>query len=280
MITKHKLVLQPSHEQNILLVTRFRVWQKIVAWGTKFRVDYALRTGETLTPLAMATATAYAEVTENAIMTALESIDNWPAVIDADLFDAALHDAERAASHIIAGRIQFMHTTDRETHPRLYFVDGVTYRVGTLHLPVIGDLICPHYHVTGVITKIKVIRLSSSGTWVATLWIDDDDPTPSVAVVTPDDRDAQLAHLSTVLTLPITHLIKYDGVSTSYRLMTARGDVLLPSIATVLHDELFRQAVAGSVRFVLPHLKKIWPAIAQTLLDICEDVSSHRVHGR
>jgi hypothetical protein len=48
----------------------------IVAWGTKFRVDYALRTGETLTPLAMATATAYAEVTENAIMTALESIDS------------------------------------------------------------------------------------------------------------------------------------------------------------------------------------------------------------
>ena len=211
-------------------------------------------------------------MTENAIITALESIENWPAVIDADLFDAALHDAERAASHIIAGRIQFMHTTDRETHPRLYFTTGITYHLGMLGLPIIGEVMCPHFHFNGVITKIKVNRLSPSDTWVATVWTDETEST--VAVVPPGDasvaRQQQLTNLSTVFGLAVTHVVKYDGVSPSYRLTTARGDVCLPSIATLLNDDLFRQAVAGSVGFVLPHLKKIWPAIAQTLLDICE----------
>jgi hypothetical protein len=77
--------------------------------------------------------------------------------------------------------------------------------------------------------------------------------------------------LSRVFGVEITRVLRIMGTTISYQVDTARGCVSLRTTDELITESLFRSRVVDACGVYLPNLKKIWPAIVQSLLDICED---------
>jgi hypothetical protein len=89
---------------------------------------------------------------------------------------------------------------------------------------------------------------------------------------TPESRRAQLfASVSQTFGLQITRILKYMTDPPSYRIETERGAIALKHVDELINETRLRSNIAAAAGVFIPVLKKTWPSVAQSLLDLCEE---------
>jgi hypothetical protein len=87
----------------------------------------------------------------------------------------------------------------------------------------------------------------------------------------PPDREELLKHLSALLEVKVTRIIRYIPAE-EYEIHTPAGEVTLTGVAGLIDQQRLRTAIATAARWVIPDFKgPRWRPVAQCLLDVCED---------
>jgi len=99
-----------------------------------------------------------------------------------------------------------------------------------------------------------------------------------IAQATGDKRGAQrgrkelLDHLSTMLNIQITRLVRYTSDPPTYRMETTVDSVMLGDSGVVLSQQKMRARIASATKIVIPRFKgPKWDELAQAIFAACDD---------
>lgn len=96
------------------------------------------------------------------------------------------------------------------------------------------------------------------------------------------DSSEMIKTVSTLLNIELTHIIKYTSDPPTYRLESAKGSIMLPTVEHLICQMKLRTAIAAATGHLIEAYKPAqWHTIAQTLLRICEvrDVGQDATDG-
>ena len=94
--------------------------------------------------------------------------------------------------------------------------------------------------------------------------------------VSPGEDEREFTHkilqsLSDSFGVTITRILRYTSDPPQYRIETTTGAISLGGVANLITEGNLRNAIAAATGRYIPSFKKRWEAIAQALLDACED---------
>lgn len=99
------------------------------------------------------------------------------------------------------------------------------------------------------------------------------EPSGQAKADSPDRRRALLDMLSERFKVQIKRVVKFTGEPSEYSIETENGTVQLGGVDGLVSQNKLRLAIADTTGRYLPEFDhRIWPAIAQALLDVCEAV--------
>jgi hypothetical protein len=102
------------------------------------------------------------------------------------------------------------------------------------------------------------------------------DPSPdSTPGATEDSRADALDVVSKLIGVRVRHVFRYTQDPPKFRLVTNNGEIELGGVENLIGQAAFRNAVASMERKLIPTFKAPdWQAVAQNLLNACEDVDT------